>query len=230
MMKRLGLIFIAALLLSLSGCVTTDYSNAEHYHYSEVDYFKQLALSKDRKTGKEIVFKWEKDIYLKIEGQPSAKDRKAIREVLKDIAPLIYPRKVSRVADQRISNVRLHFLHSSEISKMVEGEPLAETSKTLNSFYFNGDKSLKNVELFLSTNFFVDEELRQGSIRWLLAGGLGLVERPRYRREGFFSDLSQDRFSEIDKTMIKMLYHPDIKPGMTADEVDAVFAVAKRRK
>jgi hypothetical protein len=65
----------------------------------------------------------------------------------------------------------------------------------------------------------LSDKLRRACIHEEIAQGLGLTNDSGEARPSLFSDDDEwARLTELDEALLRVHYHPDLQPGMTAEE------------
>lgn len=91
------------------------------------------------------------------------------------------------------------------------------------TFWYNGDNRIYDATICYRTE--IDQQLRNSVILEEIYNGLGPVQDTALREDSIiYSEFSQPQaLTEIDELIMRLLYHPDMKCGMTAEECETVI-------
>lgn len=200
-------------------------SDLEHsdYYIPEIDvdaiatYFNEVVLDAEYSdsTSKNLVQKWVAPIYYKITGQSTEEDRIVFNKFCTflnsiDGFPGIYE------ATDNNCNLRIMFGTVEEIIA-VKGEEFRGNDGYI-TFWYNNVNELYDAEIFYSNE--VDQYIRNSVIIEELYNGMGPVQDTSLRSDSIiYSEYTAPQeLTRVDEVILKLLYHPDIKCGMNADE------------
>ena len=91
------------------------------------------------------------------------------------------------------------------------------------TFWYNGDNEIYDATICCVDT--IDQYIRNSVILEELYNGLGPVQDTWLRPDSLiYAGYSEPQaLTEVDELILKLLYHPDIKPGMTQKETEAVI-------
>lgn len=189
------------------------------YTDKEIEYFTEIALGTEYGNNTQAIRKWGSDIRIKINGNPNEKDLEALNQVLSDINAIIGDKiKISLVRTNQ--NIDINFVPVSQFSKCnaVPG----------NYGYFNckwRNDVIYECNICIATDEILLQEERTHMIREEITQSLGLMKDSlKYRDSIFYQGWTQtQKYSEIDKKMIEILYSDYIRPGMRKDDVEYIL-------
>ncbi|MGI6707251.1 MAG: DUF2927 domain-containing protein [Clostridia bacterium] len=190
------------------------------YTRDEIDYFREIAFGSEFEGDFSGLRKWNKDrVGVKIFGDPTEEDRITLQEVIRDIGKITSGIRLELVQDD--PDISVHFIPQRKFYRYTERD-IAESNWGLFWYYSNDKGEIQEAMLLISTdepnqlerNHLIREELTQ-------ALGLG-NDSWKYESSIFYQGWSTvQEYSEIDKKLIQILYHPDIQPNMEKEEVVA---------
>lgn len=189
------------------------------YTYEEIEYFTEIALGTEYGDNTQVIRKWNSDIRIKVNGNPNENDLKALDLVVSDINEITGDKiNVSIVATNQ--NINIHFVPLSEFS-ICNAAPG-------NYGYFNckwRDDVIYECTICVATDDVLLKEERTHMIREEITQSLGLMnDSLKYRDSIFYQGWTQtQRYSEIDRKMIEILYSDYITPGMKNEEVEYIL-------
>ena len=190
------------------------------YTQEEIDYFLEVALGTEYGDSEQTIKKWAEDIKIDVLGTPTEADLQTLETVVEEINSLIDG--VGMVTVERNPNVELHFAPEDDFG-VIEPNYVPVNYGFFWS-YWNGNDELYESRILISTDEITQSE-RSHLIREEVTQVLGLMnDSTRYKDSIFFEGWTEtNRYTELDKSVIEMLYREDIEPGMTAREVVEVL-------
>lgn len=184
----------------------------------QIDYFMEVAIGSEyNQEATPRVRKWSGEIRIQPIGKPTIEDLKTLRSVIGDINSLTAGAIRMRLVD-RNPNITLHFVPEVQFRSI---EP-AYIPVNFGFFVTRWDnKGVINRANVLVTTTGVTQKERSHLIREELTQSLGLMrDSYRYADSMFYQPWTDvTRYSELDKALIRMLYMPELKPGMAKAEV-----------
>ena len=194
------------------------------YTQEEIDYFLEIALGTEYGDSEQTIKKWTNDIRIEVLGTPTEEDLQTLEAVVEEINSLIGGVKMMVVEEN--PNVQMHFAPEDEFESI---EPnYVPVNYGFFWSYWNASDELYKSTLLISTDEISQAE-RSHLIREEVTQVLGLMnDSNRYEESIFFEDWTEtNNYSELDKSVIQMLYREGVEPGMTAREVVKVLEKAR---
>lgn len=166
-----------------------------------------------------LVSKWKEDLKIKINGNPSSKDKEILNQVINELNYLLEGKIKIYLVDTN-QNVDINFVPLSDfyLCNAVEGNLGFVTC------YWN-DNVIYKANICIATDKYISQEIRSHNIREQLASSLGLLNDSwKYKDSIFYQGYSETQyFTEIDQKIIIILYEDKIKPGMSKDNILKIF-------
>jgi len=227
--KKISILSIVfTFLLSLVGCLYIEENNSAptqtensqpKYTDKEIEYFAEIALGTEYGNNTQVVRKWNSDIRIKINGNPNERDLQALNMVLSEINAIIGD-KINLSIVTINQNIDINFVPLSEFSVC--------NAAPGNYGYFNckwRNDVIYECDICIATNDFLLQEERSHMIREEITQSLGLMKDSlKYRDSIFYEGWTQtQKFSEIDRKMIEILYSDSIRPGMRKEQVETIL-------
>lgn len=195
------------------------------YTNEEIRLFLDVALgteSEENDDGTPLhmktLSKWTTDIRVALMGRPTEEDRLVVQNVINEINPRLG--QVSMRIDSARANVYLYFVRADEYHLY---EPDVEDVTEEFAAYIWPDilYGFDHASLFFPTDTDSTDYYRAPMIRYGLTFSLGLLYRSSLVPESIFYTYGTYRpaFAPIDRTVIELLYHPEIRSGMTRGEI-----------
>ncbi len=186
------------------------------YTSEETNYFKEIALGAEFTTNPSLIRKWQGDLRIQVIGSPTSEDLKTLKTVTDEINNLISGINLKIVDNS--PNVKIHFVPVSEFKKYEPNyQPGNDGYAWVN---WNQNNVIYSANILIAKTG-VNQKERSHLIREELTQSLGLLrDSYKYKNSIFYqpwTDINQ--YSQLDKTLIQMLYQPEILPGMTKSQV-----------
>lgn len=198
--------------------LTPDFTNTEL-----IQYFKDIALGFEYGSGSDVTRRWETDINLFLGGNISDDNLNEINRIKDEINELINTNVSFNIVNDSInSNHYLYIGLPDDYNSIFPDNTVNQIGSfwiywdSNNSFY-NGRAFVDSRVSFMKQKHLIREELTQS---------LGLAKDSyTYPESIFYQDSSTTitEYAEIDKELIKLLYHPDMSTGLNESEVEAII-------
>ncbi|QRZ08172.1 DUF2927 domain-containing protein [Mycolicibacterium austroafricanum] len=187
------------------------------------DYFSEIAFGTEYGQSDLTIHKWTRNPRITVHGAPRPTDLTTLSAVvgeLNDIINTIHLEIVPTGGD-----IDVHFAPEHEFAALasdyVPGNVGFFTS------WWRGQGEMTKGRVLVSTTI-TDQVLRDHTIREEITQVLGLANDSFTHPDSIFHQdiATATRFSDIDRRVIDLLYHPQIIPGMTRSEALAAVAAA----
>lgn len=219
MMKKKIVGFWGAWALVLIFTLFSGCASAQTRKEQIISYFFEIAFGAEYGKSANRITKWKKDIRIKIRGNPTKEDIHTLNQVIKEINELIKNIKIEVV--KRRENVKLYFVPEPRFHKY---NP-QYVGGGLHGFawvWWNSFEEIYKANILISTDTI--QKIRSSTIREELTQCLGLLQDSwRYKDSIFHHYSRMNKYSEIDKAVIELLYLDEIKPGMSKDKVKKIL-------
>ncbi len=218
-----SLVVSAALVLS-SGAVLARPIGADSYPDQEeraLAYLSEIGFGAEYDSVDEGLHKWTQEIRIKIHGEPTDADLETLEQVVTELNNLLSG--IGLILTEEAANVDLYFSPESDFSEL---EP-AYVPVNLGFFrvWFDEDGAIHRGRILIATQETNQAE-RSHLIREELTQSLGLFKDSwRYSDSIFYEGwTTTSEFGSLDVSAIRLLYSPQVKPGMTRNQVQDVFS------
>lgn len=218
-----SLVVSAALVLS-SGVVLARPIDADSYPDQEeraLAYLSEIGFGAEYDSVDEVLHRWGQEIRIKIHGEPTDADLKTLERVVTELNNLLSG--IGLTLTEEAANVDLYFSPESDFSAI---EP-AYVPVNLGFFrvWFDEDGAIHRGRILIATQETNQAE-RSHLIREELTQSLGLFKDSwRYSDSIFYEGwTTTSEFGPLDVSAIRLLYSPQVKPGMTRNQVQDVFS------
>ncbi|MEM6397061.1 MAG: DUF2927 domain-containing protein [Bacteroidota bacterium] len=230
--------FLALLFLAFACSCTNDEPTDDSTSYppemlqediNTIEYFKDVALGFENGQSSEITRKWATDMKIFISGNPGELPKNyQIQQTLDEINSLATDGfQVEIVEDSLAANCHLYFANADEIVAQFPdwGGPV---DNSLGRFFVWWQSNRINRARIWVNNERGTPEQRQSIIMEEITQALGLgKDSSRYPGSIFYETPTNGGFAttylDIDKELIRLLYHPDMTVGLNAPQVQRVL-------
>jgi len=220
---RTGII-AAACILAFSACrkddsevlplLTTDETRV-------VEYFKEVALGFEYGDNSQVVRKWNSDMLVYMSGNTDSVLQAELATITDDLNALFTDKFHMSITHD---SIRANFIiytggHQHYGDLFPQDAQGAVANAGLFRVYWDSLDVIISGHAFIDTDRIVDPVIRKHLLREELTQALGLGrDSYRYQNSIFQQDWTQvTEFSELDRTLIYLLYNPLIRPGMSDD-------------
>ncbi|KAM3094435.1 DUF2927 domain-containing protein [Phormidesmis sp. 146-12] len=192
-------------------------SEPGEYTQEQIRYFMEVAMGAEySNVNGAKIRKWQEDLRIKVLGTPTNADLETLNTVINEINELTAGNVRLQLVTQN-PNVTIHFAPEWKFKQ------LEANYQPINYGYiwtqWNND-TITNANILITSKQVTQKE-RSHLIREELTQSLGLMQDSnRYADSMFYqpwTDVTQ--YSSLDRALIKMLYSPQIRPGMNQAQV-----------
>jgi hypothetical protein len=191
----------------------------QSYTTEQINYFMEVAMGAEFGSGNPTIRKWIGPVRVKVNGNPSAQDMQTLQAVLADLNRLTQGITIQLV--QSNPNIEMHFAPEAQFASIEANY----RPRNMGFFWTWWDGGRINRAKILISTTGVTQQERSHLIREELTQSLGLMrDSSRYSDSIFYQGwTSVTRYSAMDEAIISMLYRPEIRPGMTQNQVMAAL-------
>lgn len=187
----------------------------------ELAYFEQVAFGAEDGQVDGRIRKWRRDIRFTVLGSPSAADLEVIDGVIAELDELVAPLHVSRVTEQ--PNALILFL--GKPNRFVPDPAAVRDTDGKVSVFTAADGEILAATVFIPAHR-LEGRRRAHVIREEMTQGLGLLKDSWWFPDSIFYEgvYAATELAAIDRSLIRLLYRPEILPGMSSAEAMAALA------
>lgn len=203
-------------------------SEQSEYELEVISYFKEVALGFENGNSSEITRKWQSPMRVFLDGNPSSLINDKVKQSVNEINELVTDGfLIEIVNDYNLSNCYVFFGTASDfIEKFPDADGQIGSNYALFNVWWNNN-IINRARIFIDTNrpnlkqqeSIIVEEITQSL-------GLG-KDSPRYPNSIFYETPNNGGFAteyaNIDKDLIRLLYHPKMSVGLNENQVDEVL-------
>lgn len=192
------------------------------YQSRVVEYFQEVALGFEFGNSSRIVRKWSDSLYLYVGGTTLPELEMELYSIINEINALTSDGFGVAVTTDSISANYYLFLGSGAAYAELYPQQAELTKSNWGLFYlnWNGMQQLTSGHMYVDI-FRADLAAQKHLLREELTQSLGLArDSKRYPDSIFQLDWTlTSSYTDIDRDIIRLLYHPEVHSGMTKKEV-----------
>lgn len=164
--------------------------------------------------------RWSTPIFYHIYGDPTAEDLAVIVDFTAWLNTILSFPGMYEVDDPAAANLRLYFTDQQGLLDVM-GSNFTGLDGAVTFWYT--DDEIYDAQICVRTD--LDQYLRNSVILEEIYNGLGPIQDTSLREDSIiYNEYAQPQaLTEIDELLLKLLYHPDLKSGMNADECEAII-------
>ena len=185
-------------------------------------YFNEVCLSAEfiNSGNPSYLQRWNAPITYRIYGDPTAEDLAQIEAFSGWLNTLFGFPGIYEAGEGEYVNLRIHFCDQETLTDLM-GDNFYGVDGAV-TFWYEEDV-IYDAIICIRTD--LDQYLRNSVILEELYNGLGPVQDTSLRPDSIiYSDFSEPQeLTEMDELILKLLYHPDLRCGMSAAECEAVI-------
>ncbi len=222
---------LVLLLLVMASCAKDDSSDiaAESlttYELSVVDYFKDVALGFEFGSASEITRKWNGNMNVFVKGEQDPDLLMELNRIKKEINELATDNfEMTVVASEAEANYIIFFGNATSYVNLYPSQSnLVDSNWGLFSVFWNASQQLNGGHMYVDIERANAQEQKH-LLREELTQSLGLAkDSPEYDDSIFQQAWTRtNEYAQIDRDIIKLLYHPDVNTGLNATQIDPVL-------
>lgn len=190
-----------------------------NYSAEQISYFFQLAFAHGS------IKKWNNSITIKVQGNPTDEDKKTLENSVAELNQNIKYFNITIDNNSIAPNTEIYFVNNTDFPKYLSQIPASTDS----GFYlwWAGNGYIYKSVILINSNI-PDQTVRSNYIKRSLLNNLGLGDMTvniQANDSLFNNDLktrntsNPSGYSDFDKTMLRILYNPDIGPNMVQNDV-----------
>ncbi|KGP72587.1 DUF2927 domain-containing protein [Pontibacillus yanchengensis] len=190
------------------------------YSDQALEYFQEIAFGSEWIDGDYPIRKWKSDPKIKVSGSPTSEDAKALENTINDINQA--QDSITLTQQDENANIEIYFVPLEEFDQYVSNPK--EGNWGLFKYWWKEGYVINRAKILIATDV-TSQKGRTHLIREELTQSLGLVnDSYSYPDSMFFQKYTYIKaFTDLDETLIKMLYENKIQPGMGPDKAIETF-------
>jgi hypothetical protein len=196
------------------------------YEIDVIEYFKEVALGFEFGNASKITRKWESELKIFVVGEPNSELLDELDDILLEINELAKNGfQIVIVEEPSISNFYIFFGTGTDYAQLYPSQSgLVGSNWGLFSLYWNSDNQFTTGHMYVDI-VRADMNEQKHLLREELTQSLGLARDSQKYTESIFQSswTITNEYAEIDKDLIRLLYHPDMKIGLRENQVHDVL-------
>lgn len=188
-----------------------------------VRYFNEVCLDAEFVNSGDatLLQKWDAPIVCYLYGDRTEEDYATMMAFFSWLNQVEGFPGISVTEDEWEANLRIHFCLRDEMVNIL-GDNFYGVDGGV-TFWYDGDNRIYDATICYGTD--LDQQLRNSVILEEIYNGLGPVQDTTLREDSIiYAEFSQPQeLTEIDELILRLLYHPDMKCGMNAEECEKVI-------
>lgn len=196
------------------------------YEIDVIEYFKEVALGFEFGNASKITRKWESELKIFVDGEPNSELLDELDDILLEINELVKNGfQIVIVEEPSISNFYIFFGTGTDYAQLYPSQSgLVGSNWGLFSLYWNSDNQFTTGHMYVDI-VRADMNEQKHLLREELTQSLGLARDSQKYTESIFQSswTITNEYAEIDKDLIRLLYHPDMKIGLRENQVHDVL-------
>lgn len=187
-----------------------------------IQYFNEVCLDAEfvNSGNASLLQKWEEPICYRLNGDPTDKDLEVINNFTAWLNTIDGFPGISEAQETQTPNLQIHFCTRTELLSLM-GDNFANTDGAV-TFWYRNNAIYDEIICYRND---IDQFIRNSVILEEIYNGLGPVQDTSLRADSvIYSGYSEpQQLTGIDELILRLLYHPDMKCGMNAQECEAVI-------
>ena len=185
-------------------------------------YFNEVCLNAEYINSGDPSFlqRWNAPISYRIHGDPTTEDLETIETFSAWLNVQFGFPGIYEAGDGEYANLQIHFCSQQTLVDLMGDNHWGNDGAV--TFWYQDDV-IYDAIICIRTD--LNQHLRNSVILEELYNGLGPIQDTELRPDSLiYADFSEPQeLTEIDELILKLLYHPDLKCGMNAEECEAVI-------
>lgn len=234
-MFSIRLILLFSVLLLSTACAPPSLPDGffdkkyDPYSSQSVQYFKEIAFGSEFNdfSSNQAIKKWNSEVRIQLHGSYNREDEQELANIISELKELtgLSIRQVTSNA-----NMNIYYVAQNEFSRIFPNYQV--NSPQIGFFSIHWDPSNNNI---LSATIAVKESLegnlRKHILREEVTQSLGLAKDSYQYTNSIFQQSTQSapiQYARIDKEVIRILYDPRIRAGMTKQDIEQALLPTQR--
>ena len=188
-----------------------------------IRWYNEVALDAEYVNGGDatLVQKWSSGISYALLGEPTEEDRRVLSNMVTTLNSISGFPGMYETTDPGSANLKIHFVSESEMLDIM-GSDYAGNDGAV-TFWYDGNNSIYTGVICIRTD--LDQYVRNSVIQEEIYNGMGPAQDTDLRSDSLiYSGYSTpQQMTQVDLLIMKLLYHPHIRCGMTAAECEKVI-------
>ncbi len=185
-----------------------------------MEYLSEIGFGVEYGSAAPALHKWTQDVRIKVHGSPTEADLQTLEQVVSELNSMVGEITLELVDEA--ANLEVYFAPESQFSEI---EP-TYVPENLGFFrvWFDGEGVIQQVRVLIAADGTTQAE-RNHLIREELTQSLGLFKDSWEHSDSIFYEgwTTTDRYGSLDEATIRLLYQPQLEPGMNRSQVRSLY-------
>jgi len=188
-----------------------------------VEYLSEIGFDVEYGSAAPVLHKWAQDVRIEVHGSPTEVDLQTLDQVVLELNTKVGEINLGLVNEA--GNLEVYFSPESHFSDI---DP-AYTPKNLGFFrvWFDGEGVIQQGRVLIAADGTTQAE-RAHMIREELTQSLWLFKDSWEHSDSIFYEgwTTTDKYGPLDEATIRLLYQPQLVPGMNRSQVRSLYSPA----
>ncbi len=185
-----------------------------------MEYLSEIGFGVEYGSAAPVLHKWTQDVRIKVHGSPTEVDQQTIEQVVAELNSMVGEINLELVDDA--ANLDVYFSPEYQFSDI---EPTyVPTNLGFFRVWFDGEGGIQQGRVLIASDGATQVE-RIHLIHEELAQSLGLFKDSWEHSDSIFYEgwTTTDRYSPLDEATIRLLYQPQLEPGMNRNQARSLY-------
>ena len=186
-----------------------------------MEYLSEIGFGVEYGSAAPVLHKWTHDVRIKVHGSPTEADLQTVERVVSDLNFMVGEIKLELVDEA--PNLEVYFSPESHFSDI---EPTyVPTNLGFFRVWFDGEGVIERGRVLIAADGTTQAE-RTHLIREELTQSLGLFKDSWQYSDSIFYEgwTTTDKYGPLDEATIRLLYQPQLEPGMNQSQVRSLYS------
>ncbi|MEM6894642.1 MAG: DUF2927 domain-containing protein [Bacteroidota bacterium] len=208
---------------------TTPESELNTAQLEAISYFKEVALGFENGNSSEITRKWNAPMNVFVGGNPSEANTLTLEQAVTDINQLATDGfSIEIVNDSLLANCYIFFGSGLEFTKIFPEEENNVNANTIGFFSVWWNSDIINEARIVINPELLNPTQQRSVILEEITQSTGLTNDSPLQPNSIFYETANNpgyapEYADIDRELIRLLYHPKMTVGLDETQVDAVL-------
>lgn len=199
------------------------------FNQEVISYFKEVALGFEFGSASNITRKWgNNDMKIFVGGEASETLTNELSKIVSELTALTTDNfNIEIVADSTASNFYIYFGSGADYAEIFPSQKQYVASNWgLFSVFWNGNNDITRGYMYVDV-FRAEPVAQRHLLREELTQSLGLARDSSKYPDSIFQQnwTLTTSYAPIDKEIIRLLYHPNVISGFTADQAETMLTI-----
>jgi Protein of unknown function (DUF2927) len=190
------------------------------------DYFNEIAFGSEFGSSEVFCKKWVDDVDIYVSGEIPQYLNDELINILEELNELIKSVELRIVYSKEQANYIIFFGPGEKYAEIEPAaEPYVEDNWGLFWVYWSSNNEIYRGSMYVDTERTMSKDAQKHLLREELTQSLGLmIDSNKYADSIFYQGWTiTTEYSDIDRSVISLLYNEKINPNMNRDDINRIF-------